>query len=43
MTCVYEARECETDTGCALKVLREGWQDPATAIKLASPAFIDEC
>jgi serine/threonine protein kinase len=34
LTCVYEARESETDTGCALKVLRDGWQDPATAIKL---------
>jgi serine/threonine protein kinase len=31
---VYSARECDTDTLCAVKVLREDWEDPSTAIKL---------
>jgi serine/threonine protein kinase len=31
---VYSARECATDTMCAIKVLREDWEDPSTAIKL---------
>ena len=34
LTCVFEARECETDAACAVKVLREDWQDPTTALKL---------
>jgi serine/threonine protein kinase len=34
LTCVYEARDCEADTACAVKLLREDWQDPTTAIKL---------
>ena len=34
LTCVFEARECGTDTACAVKVLREDWQDPTTALKL---------
>jgi serine/threonine protein kinase len=34
MTCVYAAREQETDTHCAVKVLRAEWSDQSTAIKL---------
>ncbi|MBL8797434.1 MAG: serine/threonine protein kinase [Planctomycetia bacterium] len=34
LTCVFQARECETDTPCAVKLLRPEWEDDATAIKL---------
>jgi serine/threonine protein kinase len=34
LTCVYEGRECATDTPCAVKVLRGAWQKRATAVKL---------
>ena len=34
LTAVYAARDCETDEPCAIKVLREDWEDPATGIKL---------
>jgi serine/threonine protein kinase len=34
MTCVWSARELETDTPCAVKVLRRGWETDPTAIKL---------
>ncbi|HXG12278.1 MAG TPA: serine/threonine-protein kinase, partial [Gemmataceae bacterium] len=34
LTCVYAARNCTTDTPCAVKVLREDWEDQTTAIKL---------
>src|SRR2546427_13130771 len=34
LTTVYAARERETDELCAVKVLREDWEDPATGIKL---------
>jgi serine/threonine protein kinase len=34
LTNVYSARECETDELCAVKVLRDDWEDPATGIKL---------
>lgn len=34
MTSVHEARDLETGTACALKVLRPDWADQATAIKL---------
>ncbi len=34
LTSVYAARDCETDAPCAVKVLREDWEDPATGIKL---------
>jgi serine/threonine protein kinase len=34
LTRVYSAREVETDTHCAVKVLREDWKDRATAVKL---------
>jgi serine/threonine protein kinase len=34
LTRVFSARECATDTICAVKVLREDWEDQATAIKL---------
>jgi serine/threonine protein kinase len=34
MTAVYAARDGETDTPCAVKVVREDWEDQATAVKL---------
>lgn len=34
LTSVFSARDCETDQPCAVKVIREDWEDQATAIKL---------
>src|SRR5579885_1937622 len=34
ITCVYAARDGDSDEPCAVKVLRPAWQDDATAIKL---------
>jgi serine/threonine protein kinase len=34
LTRVYSARDCAADTLCAVKLLREDWDDPQTAIKL---------
>jgi serine/threonine protein kinase len=34
LTRVYSARDCTGDMLCAVKVLREDWDDPSTAIKL---------
>jgi serine/threonine protein kinase len=34
LTGVYAARECATDQPCAVKVLRNDWEDPSTALKL---------
>ena len=34
LTTVWQARECETDTPCAVKLLRPEWTDDSTAIKL---------
>jgi serine/threonine protein kinase len=34
MTAVYAARAAVTDTPCAVKVVRDEWDDPPTAIKL---------
>src|SRR5436190_8801905 len=34
LTSVYAARDCATDKPCAVKVLREDWEDPVTGIKL---------
>ncbi|HZU39061.1 MAG TPA: serine/threonine-protein kinase, partial [Gemmataceae bacterium] len=34
LTRVYEARDGTTDTACAVKLLREDWEDQPTAIKL---------
>src|SRR6516162_10842082 len=34
LTVVYSARDCQTDAPCAIKVLREDWEDPATGVKL---------
>lgn len=34
MTAVYAARDAATDAHCAVKVVREGWDDQATAVKL---------
>jgi serine/threonine protein kinase len=34
LTTVFSARDCETDALCAVKVLREDWEDPGTGIKL---------
>jgi serine/threonine protein kinase len=34
LTCVYAARDRDTDTPCAVKVLRAEWEDQPTAIKL---------
>src|SRR4051794_35611981 len=34
LTAVYSARELATDTPCAVKVVREDWEDEATAVKL---------
>jgi eukaryotic-like serine/threonine-protein kinase len=34
MTSVYSARAIDSDAACAIKVLREDWDDPETGIKL---------
>lgn len=34
MTAVYEARETESGAACAIKVVRDDWEDQATAAKL---------
>jgi serine/threonine protein kinase len=34
LTSVYAARETATDSPCAVKVIREDWEDQATAVKL---------
>ena len=34
MTAVYAARDRASDGPCAVKVVREDWDDPATAVKL---------
>src|SRR5215472_12659171 len=34
MTAVYAARDGETDAACAVKLVREDWEDQATAVKL---------
>jgi serine/threonine protein kinase len=34
MTSVYAARSADTDEPCAVKVLRDDWEDPSTGIKL---------
>jgi serine/threonine protein kinase len=34
LTAVFAGRDCETDEPCAVKVLREDWEDPGTGIKL---------
>jgi serine/threonine protein kinase len=34
LTAVYAARDCTADTACAVKVLREDWEDEPTAVKL---------
>ena len=34
MTAVYAARDASTDAPCAVKVVRDDWDDPATAVKL---------
>jgi serine/threonine protein kinase len=34
LTSVYAARELDTDSACAVKVIREDWEDQPTAIKL---------
>jgi serine/threonine protein kinase len=34
LTWVYSARDCVTDVPCAVKVIREDWEDRTTAIKL---------
>jgi eukaryotic-like serine/threonine-protein kinase len=34
ITTVYSARACETDTACAVKVLRPDWDDQPVAVKL---------
>jgi len=34
LTCVWQARELETDTYCAVKLLRPEWEEDTTAIKL---------
>ena len=34
LTCVFSARDCATDAACAVKVLREDWEDQETAAKL---------
>jgi serine/threonine protein kinase len=34
MTCVYSARDAADDSPCAVKVVREDWEDQATAVKL---------
>lgn len=34
LTSVYSARDCVSETPCAVKVIREDWEDRTTAIKL---------
>src|SRR6516225_6046048 len=34
MTVVYAARDGETDAACAVKLVREDWEDQTTAVKL---------
>lgn len=34
LTSVYAGRHLDSNTPCAIKVLREDWEDPATALKL---------
>jgi serine/threonine protein kinase len=34
LTWVFSGRDCATDTACAVKVLREDWEDQAIALKL---------
>src|SRR5438067_9479134 len=34
LTAVYAGRDCATDEVCAVKVLREDWEDQPTAVKL---------
>jgi serine/threonine protein kinase len=34
LTRVYSARDCASDTACAIKVLRADWEDQSTALKL---------
>src|SRR5689334_11357449 len=34
LTCVFSARDGESDEPCAVKVLRADWEDDITAIKL---------
>lgn len=34
LTVVYAARDCAADAACAVKVLREDWEDEPTAVKL---------
>jgi serine/threonine protein kinase len=34
LTAVYSARDCSTDSPCAVKVIRDDWEDRTTAIKL---------
>ncbi len=34
MTAVYAARDAATDAPCAVKVVRDDWDDPTTAVKL---------
>lgn len=34
LTCVYAGRECVSDIPCAVKTVRPGWPDEATAVKL---------
>src|SRR5258708_40139563 len=34
LTAVYTGRDCATDKACAVKVLRDDWEDQPTAVKL---------
>jgi serine/threonine protein kinase len=34
LTSVYSARDCVSETPCAVKVIREDWEDRTTAVKL---------
>jgi serine/threonine protein kinase len=34
LTAVYAARDCATDEACAVKVLRDDWEDEPTGVKL---------
>src|SRR5271170_5869199 len=34
ITTVYSARDCASDAACAVKVIRDDWEDRTTAIKL---------
>src|SRR5262245_59249204 len=34
LTRVYSARDSNDDSACAVKVIREDWRDPSTAVKL---------